>query len=448
MTQKIKYDARNYRKHSDLNRSLIRKSLQQLGAGRSIVIDSENEIIGGNGVYQESQALGIPVKVIETDGSELVVVKRTDLKTSDEKRKKLAVMDNSTSDTSEFEHDLLQADFDRTMLEEMGVDWVDPPVATAIEDVVEDEPPAEAPAMVEPGDIWQLGNHRLLCGDSTDPEQIAKLMDGHKADLVVTDPPYNMNYTGAGNTEKAKRKGIMNDNMPEKEFKVFLTNAYKAAMSAMKPGASAYVFYKEMGHGTFITSMLDSGMEYKQELIWVKDQLVLGGAKYQGIYEPFLYGYKPGGDIIWHGGRKQVNVIEDIEFMSKDEIKAAYRALVDSLNADIIRNERTKKNDLHPTMKPIKLLSRLIFNSSDPGQNVLDLFGGSGSTLMACEQMNRNCYMSEMDPKYASVILQRYIDFTGKDGNVARINPDGTRTSYRDVVCERAKSDQTYKEQE
>lgn len=447
MTQ-IKYDKRNYRKHSDLNRSLIRKSLQQLGAGRSIVIDSEGEIIGGNGVYQESQALGIPVKVIETDGSELVVVKRTDLKTDDEKRKKLAVMDNSTSDTSEFEHDLLQADFDRTMLEEMGVEWVDPPVATAIEDVVEDDVPTEAPAMVEPGDIWQLGNHRLLCGDSTSIEQIERLMDGHKADLVVTDPPYNMNYTGAGNTEKAKRKGIMNDNMPESEFKVFLTNAYKAAMSAMKPGASAYVFYKEMGHGTFITSMLDSGMEYKQELIWVKDQLVLGGAKYQGIYEPFLYGYKPGGDIIWHGGRKQVNVIEDIEFMSKDEIKEAYRALVDSLNADIIRNERTKKNDLHPTMKPIKLLSRLIFNSSDPGQNVLDLFGGSGSTLMACEQMNRNCYMVELDPKYASVILQRYIDFTGKDGNVARINPDGTRTSYRDVVCERAKSDQTYKEQE
>lgn len=414
MTQQIKFDRRNYRKHSDLNKSLIRKSLQQLGAGRSIVIDSEGEIIGGNGVYQESQALGIPVKVIETDGSELVVVKRTDLKTSDEKRKKLAVMDNSTSDTSEFEHDLLQADFDRTMLEEMGVDWVDPPVATAIEDVVEDEPPAEAPAMVEPGDIWQLGNHRLLCGDSTDQEQIARLMDGHKADLVVTDPPYNMNYTGAGNTEKAKRKGIMNDNMPENEFKVFLTNAYKAAMSAMKPGASAYVFYKEMGHGTFITSMLDSGMEYKQELIWVKDQLVLGGAKYQGIYEPFLYGYKPGGDITWHGGRKQVNVIEDIEFMSKDEIKEAYRALVDSLNADIIRNERTKKNDLHPTMKPIKLLSRLIFNSSDPGQNVLDLFGGSGSTLMACEQMNRNCYMNELDPKYCDVIIARWEEFTGK----------------------------------
>ena len=129
MTQQIKFDRRNYRKHSDLNKSLIRKSLQQLGAGRSIVIDSEGEIIGGNGVYQESQALGIPVKVIETDGSELVVVKRTDLKTSDEKRKKLAVMDNSTSDTSEFEHDLLQADFDRTMLEEMGVDWVDPPAA-------------------------------------------------------------------------------------------------------------------------------------------------------------------------------------------------------------------------------------------------------------------------------------------------------------------------------
>lgn len=410
----IKFDKRNYRKHNPLNKKLIRKSLQQLGAGRSIVIDAQNEIVAGNGVYEQAKDLGLKIRTIETDGTELIAVKRTDLNTQDLKRKQLAVMDNSTSDTSEFEHDLLQADFDQALLEEMGVEWVDPPVQTALEDVVEDEAPTDIIDIVKPGEIWQLGNHRLLCGNSTNPDEIAKLMNGAVANLLLTDPPYNMNYTGAGNTKKERRTGIMNDNMPESQFKMFLTDAYKTAFQFMKPGASAYVFYKEMGHGSFITSMLQSGLKFKQELIWVKDKLVLGGANYQSIYEPFLYAFKPGGDIVWHGGRKQINVIEDIDLMSKDEIKKAYHDLVDSLGTDVIRNEKTKKNDLHPTMKPIKLLSRLIFNSSNPGDNVLDLFGGSGSTLMACEQMNRNCFINELDPKYASVIVMRWETFTGK----------------------------------
>lgn len=156
----IKFDKRNYRKHNPLNKKLIRKSLQQLGAGRSIVIDAQNEIVAGNGVYEQAKDLGLKIRTIETDGTELIAVKRTDLNTQDLKRKQLAVMDNSTSDTSEFEHDLLQADFDQALLEEMGVEWIDPPVQTALEDVVEDEAPTDIIDIVKPGEIWQLGNQK------------------------------------------------------------------------------------------------------------------------------------------------------------------------------------------------------------------------------------------------------------------------------------------------
>ena len=228
MSEKIKFDKRNYRKHNDKNKNLINKSLKECGAGRSIVIDNENEIIAGNGIYEQAQKLNIPTKIIETDGTELVVVKRTDLNTNDEKRKQLAIMDNSTSDSSEFDLDSLQADFDVEQLQDWGLDVEFESLEE--QEIIEDEVPEEVETKCKLGDIWQLGNHRLMCGDSTCITDVEQLMNGNKADMVFTDPPYGMNldtdYSSMkNNLDFAKEKnftggkkyaqGIVDDFKPE-----------------------------------------------------------------------------------------------------------------------------------------------------------------------------------------------------------------------------------------
>jgi len=182
----------------------------------------------------------------------------------------------------------------------------------------------------------------------------------------------------------------------------------------MAPGATKYAFYKEMGWGSFMKCMKDGGLTFKQELIWAKDHLVLGGAKYQNIYEPFLMGCKGDSIKTWNGGRKQTSVLEGIDLMSHEDLLKAYKELIESIDTDIVREERTKKNDLHSTMKPIKLLARLIRNSSDVGDIVADFFAGSGSTLIAAEQTGRICYCNELDPHYCDVIITRWEKFTGK----------------------------------
>ncbi|MBQ1571902.1 MAG: site-specific DNA-methyltransferase [Clostridiales bacterium] len=237
---------------------------------------------------------------------------------------------------------------------------------------------------------------------------------GLDVDLVVTDPPYNMAYEGAGSTKDRKSKRIMNDKMSADDFKRFLTDVYTNYFTVMKDGASIYVFYKELGEGIFITAMRDSGLTYKQELIWVKNQLVLGGSKYQSMYEPCLMGCKGKSIKIWNGKRKQRSVIEHIDLMNEEELRNALLSILHEEETDIIRENKPLKNDIHPTMKPIKLLARLIQNSSNKGDIVLDLFGGSGSTLIACEQLGRICYMSELDPRFVDVIIERYETFTGK----------------------------------
>lgn len=231
---------------------------------------------------------------------------------------------------------------------------------------------------------------------------------------MVTDPPYNMAYEGAGNTKDRKSKRILNDKMPEDEFAKFLKSVYTSYITTMKDGASIYVFYKELGSGIFIQAMRDAGLNFKQELIWVKNHLVLGGSKYQSMYEPCLMGCKGKTIKIWNGKRKQRSVIEHIDLMDEDELRKALLDILHEQETDIIRENKPLKNDLHPTMKPIRLLAKLIQNSSNKGDIVMDLFGGSGSVLIACEQLGRRCYMSELDPKFCDVILQRWEKFTGR----------------------------------
>lgn len=300
----IKYDKRNYRKHSDKNKQLINKSLKECGAGRSIVIDNEDNIIAGNGIYEQAQKLGIKTKVIETDGSELVVVKRTDLATDDDKRKQLAVMDNSSSDSSEFDFELLGADFDTETLTDWGIDIEVPELEET--EVIEDEVPEEVETRCKRGDIWQLGEHRLMCGDSTNFNNVGELMNGELADLLITDPPYNVNYEGK---TKDKLK-IQNDKKEDSNFRQFLTDAFINADTVMKAGAVFYIWHADSEGYNFRSACIEANWKVRQCLIWNKNTMVMGRQDYQWKHEPCLYGWKDGASHLWASDRKQTTVID------------------------------------------------------------------------------------------------------------------------------------------
>ena len=387
----INFDARNYRKHSDKNKELINKSLKECGAGRSIVIDNEDNIIAGNGIYEQAQKLGLKTKVIETDGSELVVVKRTDLATDDNKRKQLAVMDNSTSDSSEFDFELLQADFEVDTLSDWGID-ADFEIEEEPAEIVEDEVPEEVETRCKRGDIWQLGEHRLMCGDSTNTQDVEILMGGGIADMCFTDPPYSVNYTKKAK-EVLKSKNyveIKNDNLSvEETSKEIWQPAFQNAQIVANDACSIYATMPQGGDQMMMMMMMmmNASWQVKHELIWVKEAPVfsMGRLDYDYKHEPIAYG--------WNKSHK---------FYGKGEFTKSVW--------EIPRTE----NKLHPTMKPVALIINAIKNSSEERQNILDIFGGSGSTLIACEQTNRKCYTMELDEHYCDVIITRWENLTGK----------------------------------
>lgn len=383
----LKQDKRNYRLHNHKNLALIKKSVSEAGLGRSIVIDSENEIICGNGLVSTLDN-STKIKVVETDGSELVVVKRTDLKTDDEKRKKLAVMDNSTSDTSEFDMELLKTDFDIPELNHMGIDIPDIKIE---KEVIEDEVPEKPETRCKRGDIWKLGNHYLMCGSSTNIEDIMKLMGDKKADLLFTDPPYGVSYEKkTKNILKSKSyTKIQNDDLKLDQFQDFLHDVFSNVVSILKETASYYVFSCQGGDQEMMMMMMmrQCGMPCRHQLIWVKDAPVfsMGRLDYDYRHEPILYGW-----------------IKKHEFKRKgDQDKSVWEY------------KRTA-NKLHPTMKPIELIINALLNSTNENEIVVDLFGGSGSTLIACEQVNRICYTMELDEHYCDVIIARWEKLTGQ----------------------------------
>lgn len=398
----IKLDKKNYRVHNDKNKKLIKKSLEECGAGRSILLDNEESIIAGNGVYEQAEKLGIPVRIIETDGSELIALKRTDLAAEDEKRKTLAMADNHTSDTSEWNFELLQQDF--TPAEE-----------EAHEDDFTEEEAEEAEPVTKPGDILRLGEHRLMCGDSTDSASVERLMGGEMADLLLTDPPYNVDYEG-GTKDKMK---IANDNMSEGAFIGFLTSAFRAAGRVLKPGGAFYIWHANTKACEVATALRATDLAWKQTLIWVKNVLVLGRQDYQWKHEPCLYGWKEGAAHYFTFDRTMETVQEDagVDYrkLKKEELlQVVLRLTADTVPTTVIRENRPFRSELHPTMKPVRLFGRLIRNSSRPGETVLDTFGGSGTTLIAAEQLGRKAYLMELDPHYCDVIIARWEKLTGK----------------------------------
>jgi len=258
------------------------------------------------------------------------------------------------------------------------------------------------------GDVWILGKHRLICGDSTEPEYYKLLLDGKKADLVVTDPPYNIDY---GRTVSGEGRDIINDNLSEEEFYEFLCGFYGATYGAMKEGAPIYVFHSTKETVNFIKAMTDSNLKYAQTLVWYKNHFTLGRQDYQWIHEPILYGWKEGSGHYFINDRSLPTVFEDdrqnLSKLNKNELLELLQKILNVPNTVILDN-KPAKNAEHPTMKPITLCAKLIYNSSHEGDIVLDPFGGSGSTLMAADQLNRKAHLIELDPKYCDVIVKRY----------------------------------------
>lgn len=258
----------------------------------------------------------------------------------------------------------------------------------------------EAAAFVELGDVWTVGRHRLMCGDATNSDDVAALMDGKKANLVLTDPPYNVAF------ESSAGLSIKNDKQTSDAFYEFLLAAFTNMAAVLEKGGSAYVFHADTEGLNFRRSFIDAGFKLSGCCIWVKDSLVLGRSPYQWQHEPVLYGWKPGAKHRWYADRKQTTVW---------------------------RFDKPRRNSDHPTSKPLDLLAYPISNSTQANAIVLDTFAGSGSTLMACEATDRICYSMELDPKYASVILRRYAEHTGDAAGIT-VERGGKQLAYLDLV--------------
>ncbi len=278
------------------------------------------------------------------------------------------------------------------------------------------------------GDIWQLGRHRLMCGDATALEDVERLMAGSKLDLVITDPPYNVNYgtktefleAYQGQEGSRTNSTIENDNMDAERFYCFLLDSFQNTRDMMRPGAAIYVFHAESSGLQFRQAYADAGLKMAQCLIWQKNTFVLGRQDYQWRHEPVLYGWKEGASHYFIGDRTQDTLLQEEEPDFKAMKRQELVAYIDSFcrqyqNQTTIHYEnKPARNSLHPTMKPIPLIGRLMNNSSRPGWNVGDFFGGSGSTLMAAEQLGRSAFLMELDERNCDVIIQRWEAYTGE----------------------------------
>ena len=291
----------------------------------------------------------------------------------------------------------------------------------SMENVHEDDFDAESAldAVTEPktktGDLWILGQHRLLCGDCTQNEDVSRVLEDKVADIMVTDPPYNVDYGSAvrGKHESQSRQGsvIANDNLSDDEFYQFLLAFYKAAEKGLKKGAAVYVFHSTKETVNFTKAMTDAGLKCAQTLVWYKNHFTLGRQDYQWIHEPILYGWKEGAGHYFIDDRSLPTVNEELRLnlrkMSKVELVELVEKILD-LPSTVIKDNKPSKSPDHPTMKPITLCAKLIYNSSHEGDTVYEPFGGSGSTLIAAEQLNRKCCAIELEPKYCDVIVRRY----------------------------------------
>lgn len=355
----------------------VANSIKEFGFQQPIVVDKDMVVIAGHTRLKAAKKLKL---------KEVPVVIADNL--TEEQVKAYRLADNKTAEKAEWDFDLLtdellslqELDFD---MEQFGFDFDFGEDEEAVEDDNWEADVPEEP-ISKRGDIWVLGRHRLMCGDSTDAADVALLMDGNKADMLLTDPPYNVDYTGKA-SELETRK-IENDKMEDSAFQDFLTSAFENAAENMKAGGVFYIWHADSEGLNFRVACKKAGFQVRQCLIWNKNAMVIGRQDYQWKHEPCLYGWKDGASHLWASDRKQTTVLEF---------------------------EKPQKNNLHPTMKPIKLFDYQIKNNTKGDDIVLDLFGGSGTTIMAAEQNGRRGFVMEYDPKFVDVIVDRWEQFTG-----------------------------------
>ena len=366
-------------RHNEGAITAVAKSIEKFGFKVPIVVDASNVIVNGHTRLKAAKYLGL---------KEVPTIIADDL--TPEQIKAFRLADNKVGEIATWDEELLNAELDELAdldldfdMTEFGFDLpdIEGEEVEVIEDEFEEELPAEPISKL--GDIYQLGRHRLMCGDSTNSLEVEKLMGNKKADLLITDPPYNVAYEGKGKEALT----IKNDSKETNEFHSFLYEAFSAAINNMKLGSSFYVWYASSEVVNFHTALEEAGFLVKQELIWNKNSMVLSRQDYHWKHEPCLYGWASGGSHSWYSDRKQTTI----------------------LNFD-----RPTVNKEHPTMKPVALFDYQIKNSSKQGDCILDLFGGSGTTLIACEQNEREAYLMELDPRYVDVIIARWEAFTGE----------------------------------
>ena len=375
-------DPENARKHSQKNLDAIKSSLTKFGQRKPIVINSKGVILAGNGTVEAAKALGwdhIEVATVPDDWDEATA-------------RAYALADNRTAELAEWDEnvlakqllELLDADFD---IEAIGFEMPEPEIEPEPDDAPSIE---EVEHRTKVGQLWKLGDHLLYCGDSTEEATFTRLMGDEKAHLIWTDPPWNVNYGAVdeGNQQGYKVRTIMNDHMNEGQWDEFVGQFCQTLKDFSEPGAPIYLVMSAQEWPVIDRNLREVGFHWSSTVIWAKDRLVLSRKDYHTQYEPIWYG--------WNADAARLAVVEDRK------------------QSDLWEIERPSRSELHPTMKPIELVQKSLVNSSKPGNIVLDSFGGSGSTLIACEQTNRKCRMVELDPQYCDVTIARWEKFSGK----------------------------------
>ena len=391
----------------------IAASLDHHGQYRPIVVNRRtNEVLAGNHTMKAAEQLGwteIAATFVDADPDQAA---------------RIVLVDNRANDTAGYDETELAAvlaelgDLSGTgyepddlteLLQKLGADFTkeglnDPDEIPEIPDAAE--------TITNAGDVWTLGDHRLICGDATDQATIDTLMAGEDALLLLTDPPYGVSYVGG----TADKLTIENDDRTGADLEAFLTASIGAAGAALAPGAPAYIFHADTNRVEFQRAMEAAQIPHRQTVIWAKNQFVLGRQDYQWQHEPILYGWREGAAHRWFGDFDKGTLIDELADpaeMSKDDLVALVRFIREQVETTVVHCDRPKRSELHPTTKPVALLERLLNNSSRHGDAVLDPFGGSGSTLIACQRLSRRAFLAELDPSYCDVIVQRWEQHSG-----------------------------------
>lgn len=423
--------AKNARTHSDAQVAQIAASIVEFGFTNPILVDSHDGIIAGHGRLMAAKSLGLAdVPVIVLDHL------------TDAQRRAYIIADNKLALNAGWDEKLLAEEL--AALKNDGFDlgltgFGDEELDALLPDVIDpagsgdpDAAPAvEAIPVSVTGDVWVLGRHRLLCGDSTSIDDLERLLAGEQAECIWTDPPYNVAVDGIAGK-------IANDDMSDSDFAQFLSDVFTAAAAVTKPGGACYVAHSKTERMNFTKAFLDAGFHLSGNLIWRKNTFTLSRSDYQWQHEPILYGWKEGAAHRWYGGRNKTSILEfgGLPFEQIGENKWQFvmgeTALVisgeglqvEELRGSVLFEEKPARNSDHPTMKPVALVERMLSNSAKKGDVVLDMFGGSGSTMIACERLNMRAHLMELDPKFCDVIVKRWQEFTGREA----IHEESTQT--------------------